>query len=270
MGKSSHRTLEIGNDTRIVLIGAGNVATSLAMALRDKCQLVQIYSRTLNHAKELANKCDCFNTTCDLTALADADVYIVSVSDDAIATVLKAASGNRKALWLHTSGSTPMSVFGAERPMHGVLYPMQSFSRDLVTNMNEVHFFVEGSNDEATALTEQLALVMSPHVHRADSHQRESLHLAAVFACNFANHMFAQADDLLADEGLPFEAMLPLIRNMVSKLEYLSPAESQTGPAARGDKAIIERHLSRLEGRQKEIYKLLSQSILEKYAPKPQ
>ncbi|MBP5561476.1 MAG: DUF2520 domain-containing protein [Muribaculaceae bacterium] len=270
MGKSSHRTLAIGSDTRVVLIGAGNVATSLALALCSKCHLVQIYSRTLGHAKELADKCGCENATCDLTALADADVYIVSVTDDAIAPVLKVASGNRKALWLHTSGSTPIGVFGLERPMHGVLYPMQSFSRELVAKMDEVHFFVEGSTDEATTRTEELARAMSQHVHRANSSQRESLHMAAVFACNFANHMFAQADDLLANEDLPFEAMLPLIRNMVAKLEYLSPADSQTGPAARGDKAIIERHLSRLEGRQKEIYKLLSQSILEKYAPEPQ
>ena len=270
MGKSAHRAVAITCDTRIVLIGSGNVATSLAMALHDKCHLVQIYSRTLAHADELARKCGCDNATSDLSSLTDADVYIVSVSDDAIKPVILEAGGNRTALWLHTSGSTPIDVFGSMRAMHGVLYPMQSFTRGLVAKMDEVHFFIEGNTPEATILAEQLALLMSPHVHRADSHQRERLHLAAVFACNFANHMFTLADDLLTADNIPFDAMLPLIRNMVAKLDHLSPASSQTGPAARGDTAIIKRHLSRLEGRKKEIYKLLSESILEKYAQQPQ
>ncbi len=262
--------MAITRATRVVLLGAGNVATSLAMTLRDKCELKQIYSRTLAHATALACKCGCDDATSDLKTLTDADVYIVSVSDDAIAGVSRDAGGDRHALWLHTSGSTPMEVFGSDRPFHGVLYPLQSFSRELVADMNRVHFFIEGNTPEATALSEQLALTMSPHVHHANSRQRESLHVAAVFACNFANHMFTLASEVLDNENLPFEAMLPLIGNMVAKLDHLSPAASQTGPAARGDMAIIRRHLSRLEGRKKEIYRLISQSILDKNAQQSQ
>ena len=189
---------------RVVIIGSGNVATSIALALKDKCELVQIYSRTLAHAQQLASEvgCQAIDNLQDLAL--DAEVYIVSVSDDAIVTVLSQVLDNG-ALWLHTSGSTPIDVFASSRIRYGVLYPMQSFSKSHPTSMSEVHIFVEGNDIETRLEVKELAALMSNNVHEASSQERERLHVAAVFACNFANHMFTLSSEVLEEAGLPFE-----------------------------------------------------------------
>ena len=248
---------------RVVIIGSGNVATSIALALKDKCELVQIYSRTLAHAQQLASEvgCQAIDNLQDLAL--DAEVYIVSVSDDAIAQVLDQVLDNG-ALWLHTSGSTPIDVFASNRIRHGVLYPMQSFSKSHPTSMSEVHIFVEGNDVETQLEVKELAALMTSNVHEASSQERERLHVAAVFACNFANHMFTLSSEVLEEAGLPFDAMLPLIKTTIAKLDDMTPAESQTGPAARGDMKIIEKHLASLQGDKQEIYQILSQSIMNR------
>lgn len=246
---------------RVVIIGSGNVATSLALALKDKCDMVQIYSRTLTNAQTLARQAGCEATDKWQDLALDADVYIVSVSDDAIATVAESVLDNG-ALWLHTSGSTPIDVFAKDRNRYGVLYPMKSFSKSRPVDMSEVHIFIEGNDSESTREVKELASLITRNVHEASSKERERLHVAAVFACNFANHMFTLSSEVLSEAGLPFDAMLPLIKTTVEKLNNMTPQESQTGPAARGDTKIIEKHLSSLSGDKHEIYKLLSDSIM--------
>lgn len=246
---------------RVVMLGSGNVATSLAMALKDKCEIAQIYSRTLDNANTLALKvgCEAIN---DLKKLdKKGDIYIISVKDDAIASIIDATPSNG-ALWLHTSGSTPIEVFNGKRERYGVLYPMQSFSKSRVVDMSEVHIFIEGNCDKTTREINDFASGISKNVHKASSRERQQLHVAAVFACNFANHMFTLSSDVLSEAGLPFDAMLPLIKTTIEKLNHMTPQESQTGPAARGDIKIIEKHLSTLKGDKREIYKLLSESIM--------
>ncbi len=248
---------------RVVIIGSGNVATSIALTLKDKCELVQIYSRTLTNAKALAQHVGC-EAIGDLKNLAlDADVYIVSVKDDAITSVVDAVPDNG-ALWLHTSGSTPIDVFQNKRSRYGVLYPMQSFSKSHPANMSEVHIFIEGCDSETCKEIKAIASLMTKNVHKAASAEREKLHIAAVFACNFANHMFTLSSEVLDEAGLPFDAMLPLIKTTIAKLENMTPQESQTGPAARGDMTIIEKHLKSLHGDKQKIYKLLSHSIMDR------
>ena len=248
---------------RVVILGSGNVATSIALALKDRCELVQIYSRSLENAQSLAKQvgCDASSTLKDVAP--DADVYIVSVKDDAIASVVYAVPDNG-ALWLHTSGSTPIEVFQNKRTSYGVLYPMQSFSKSRPADMSEVHFFVEGNDSIITQDIKELASLMTRNVHEATSAEREKLHIAAVFACNFANHMFTLSSEVLDEAGLPFDAMLPLIKTTVAKLDNMTPQESQTGPAARGDMKIIDKHLSSLHGDKRKIYKLLSKDIIER------
>ena len=248
---------------RVVILGSGNVATSIALALKDKCELVQIYSRSLENAQSLAKQvgCDASSTLKDVAP--DADVYIVSVKDDAIASVVDAVPDNG-ALWLHTSGSTPIEVFQNKRTRYGVLYPMQSFSKSRPADMTEVHFFVEGNDSTITQDIKELASLMTRNVHEATSAEREKLHIAAVFACNFANHMFTLSSEVLDEAGLPFDAMLPLIKTTVAKLDNMTPQESQTGPAARGDMKIIEKHIASLHGDKRKIYKLLSEDIIER------
>jgi len=249
---------------RVVIIGSGNVATSLAHTLATRCELVQIYSRHIDHARILADAVGCPQVTDDLHYLvADADAYIIAVRDDIIADVVASVPDNG-ALWVHTSGSKGIGLFEGHRVRYGVLWPMQSFSREMVVTLDDVHFFAEANN--ASAMEELLSLghLLSPHITQADSERRRRLHVASVFCCNFANHLWTLADEVLAQDGLPFEAMMPLIRSTVDKLDRLSPAESQTGPAMRHDRQVIDSHLALLDGDKREIYDLITRSIMNR------
>lgn len=248
---------------RVVLIGSGNVATSLALALNGKCHLVQVYSRSMASAEALASRVGA-QATNDLSQIVtDADIYVISVVDDAITRVLETCPA-RGGLWVHTSGSTSIDVFKGKRTRYGVLYPMQSFSKSCPTRMHEVHIFIESCDSCATQEVKELALLLTNNVHEITSRERERLHVAAVFACNFANHMFTLSSEVLDEAGIPFDAMLPLIKTTIAKLDNLTPTQSQTGPAARGDVNVIERHLQSLSGDKHDIYRLLSQSILNR------
>ena len=249
---------------RVVIIGSGNVATSLAHGLNTKCSVEQIYSRNLTHARALADAIGCPDATDDLQALVpDADAYIIAVRDDVIGDVI-AATADNGALWLHTSGSKPIDLFAGHRTRYGVLWPMQSFSREMVVPLDDVYFFAEANDDASLSELMNLGNILSRHVSVADSDRRCWLHIASVFSCNFANLLWTMADELLSAQDLPFEAMLPLIRTTVEKLDRLTPAQSQTGPAVRHDSQVIERHLSLLDGDKREIYRLLSQSIMKR------
>ncbi len=249
---------------RVVIIGSGNVATSLAHGLAARCEVAQIYSRRLEHARVLADAIHCPEATDDLQALVpDADAYIIAVRDDVIADVIAAVPDNG-ALWVHTSGSKPIDLFRGHRARYGVLWPMQSFSREMVVPLDEVHFFAEASDDDALRDLMALGTCVSSHVTPADSDQRRWLHIASVFSCNFANHLWTLADELLTAQGLPFEALLPLIRTTVEKLDRLAPAQSQTGPAVRHDQQVVDSHLALLDGDKRDIYRLLSQSIMNR------
>lgn len=248
---------------RVVLIGSGNVATSLALALNGKCHLVQVYSRSMASAEALASRVGA-QATNDLSQIVtDADIYVVSVVDDAITRVLETCPA-RGGLWVHTSGSTSIDVFKGKRTRYGVLYPMQSFSKSCPARMHEVHIFIEGCDSCATQEVKELAMLLTNNVHEITSTERERLHVAAVFACNFANHMFTLSSEVLDEAGIPFDAMLPLIKTTIAKLDNMTPTQSQTGPAARGDVNVIERHLQSLSGDKHDIYRLLSQSILNR------
>ena len=249
---------------RVVIIGSGNVATSLAHGLMARCEVVQIYSRQLPHAQALADAIGCPLATDDLMALVpDADAYIVAVRDDVIADVVAAVPDNG-ALWLHTSGSKGIDLFKGHRAHYGVLWPMQSFSREVVVALDDVHFFAEASDKKTLEHLMALGHLISHHVIEADSDKRRRLHVASVFSCNFANHMWTLADEVLGDAGLPFDALLPLIRTTVDKLSSLSPAKSQTGPAIRHDTQVLDSHLAMLDGDKREIYRLLSDSIMNR------
>jgi len=251
---------------RVVIIGSGNVATSLAHALAARCEVAQIYSRTLAHAQALAHDIGCPAATDDLAALiTGADAYIIAVRDDVIADVI-AATPDNGALWVHTSGSKPVALFKGHRSRYGVLYPMQSFSRQVVTPLGQVHFFIEACDDAVLTQVRDLATMLSCNVHEADSDQRRQLHVAAVFSCNFANHMWTLAHEVLTGAGLPFDAMKPLIRTTIDKLDRLTPAQSQTGPAARHDIQVINSHLAMLDGDKRDIYRLMTDSIINRTA----
>ena len=254
-------------DTPVVFIGAGNLATNLAKALYYKgFRIVQVYSRTEESARALAEKVEADYTT-DLQEISkDAKLYIVSLKDAAFVELLpQITEGKQKSLLVHTAGSIPMSVWEGHVERYGVFYPMQTFSKQREVDFQEVPFFIEAKRAEDTELLKAIASTLSEKVYEADSEQRKSLHLAAVFICNFTNHMYALAADLLEKYNLPFEVMLPLIDETARKVHELAPRDAQTGPAVRYDENVMNKHLSMLADSQalQEIYKLMSKSIHE-------
>ena len=252
-------------DTPVVFIGAGNLATNLAKALYYKgFRIVQVYSRTEESARALAEKVEADYTT-DLQEISkDAKLYIVSLKDAAFVELLpQITEGKQKSLLVHTAGSIPMSVW--EGHAERVFYPMQTFSKQREVDFQEVPFFIEAKRAEDTELLKAIASTLSEKVYEADSEQRKSLHLAAVFICNFTNHMYALAADLLEKYNLPFEVMLPLIDETARKVHELAPRDAQTGPAVRYDENVMSNHLAMLVDSPalQEIYKLMSKSIHE-------
>ena len=254
-------------DTPIIFIGAGNLATNLAKALYYKgFRIVQVYSRTEESARALAEQVEAGYTT-DLQEISkEARLYIVSLKDAAFVELLpQITEGKQDALLVHTAGSIPMSVWEKYAERYGVFYPMQTFSKQREVNFREIPFFVEAKRPEDVELLKAIAATLSDNVYEITSEQRKSLHLAAVFICNFTNHMYALAADLLEKYNLPFDVMLPLIDETARKVHELTPHEAQTGPAVRYDENVISNHLAMLVDSPAlhEIYKLMSKSIHE-------
>ncbi len=272
MGERAYRTIlnpqgkvmtEDTHRMRIVLVGAGNLATNLGHALMQSGhRVVQVFSRTTESANDLADKLVC-ESTCSIDGiLTDADLYIVSIKDSALAEIAGALTAvSPEALWVHTAGSMPMDVLPCRR--RGVFYPMQTFSKQTVADFRTIPIFLETSDASDMQMLQSIARKLSDTVYELDSETRKHLHLAAVFCCNFANHCCAVAADLLDDKNIPFEVMLPLIDRTMAKLHTLTPLEAQTGPAVRYDTNVIERHLHLLDSRPdlQQIYKLMSKSI---------
>lgn len=234
-------------NSKMVLIGAGNVATHLGLALIQKgFTIEQVYSRTKESARQLGNRLY-VSYTDDLKQIrTDADIYIFSLKDSALPgllTDLPPLNG----LLVHTAGSLPLSVFRqSASKRHGVLYPLQTFSKDRAISFEEIPLFIEANNREDEYVLEELGAALSTKVVRLPSEKRYRLHLAAVFACNFVNYMYANAAEILEKEGLPEHYLLPLIEETASKIKSLPPREAQTGPAVRYDTNIIDKHLELL------------------------
>lgn len=252
-------------DTSVAFIGAGNLATNLAKALYYKgFRIAQVYSRTEESALALSQAVEAEWIT-DLSAITDsAQLYIVSLKDAAFVQLLpQIVAGKEKGLWVHTAGSIPMDVWEGKVSRYGVFYPMQTFSKQREVDFRRIPVFIESNSAEDTQFLKDIAGTLSESVYEADSEQRKSLHLAAVFTCNFTNHMYALAADLLEKYRLPFEVMLPLIDETANKVHLLEPHLAQTGPAVRYDENVIHNHLQMLadEPDMQEIYELISRSI---------
>lgn len=254
-----------GSIERVVIIGAGNLATNLGEALRQRgIKVEQVFSRTQESASALAQRIGCDYTTSLDDVIPDADLYVVSVKDGAVGKVVNKLNGRvHNGIIVHTAGSIPLSVFGERQTRCGVFYPMQTFSKQKIVDFNELSVFVEASDECTLTSIEGFARMLTQNVYRLDSDHRRYLHLAAVFACNFANHCFTLADDVLRSQGLPFSVMMPLIKETVSKLNVLSPHDAQTGPAVRGDRNVIDDQKALLDDdRLRHIYEVLSESIM--------
>ena len=246
---------------KVALVGAGNLATNLAVALQEAGHtIVQVFSRTRQSAELLAERVGTSAIT-DLHQLAsDADLYIVSISDSALST-LNYSAFPPQALVVHTAGSIPMDVIPLSR--RGVFYPMQTFSRQRIVDFSNIPIFVEASSEDDTTFLFDFARTINNKVYRLSSADRIYLHLAAVYCSNFVNHCYAMSEEILRQHGLPFSVMLPLVDEVAAKVHQVSPQEAQTGPAIRHDYNVIRHHLSLLEDqpRLQEIYEIMSESI---------
>lgn len=249
----------------IVLIGAGNVATHLGKAFHEAgCRIRMVYSRTKESARILAESIGCPYTTNITSIDNEADIYIVSLKDSVLDHILpELVKCNSKALFVHTAGSVSIGIWKGLTHRYGVLYPMQTFSKQRDINFDNVHFFIEANTEEDTELLIKTASLISRHIFKASSEQRKYLHISAVFACNFANHMYSICEHLLTSHGLPFSAMLPLIDETAEKVHHLSPVSAQTGPAQRDDHNIMNNHLSLLKDEPEiaELYLRISENI---------
>ena len=241
------------------------MATCLGPRLKEAGhEITAVYSRTVESARALADRLGATYTT-DNKAVPASDAAIVMLKDDALKELAPAIAGSLKgALLLHTAGSVPMDIWReAGATQYGVLYPMQTFSKESRIDWSQVPLFIEGSSDRTLDSIRQLALSISPDVTPLSSDGRKKLHLAAVFTCNFSNHMYAIAERLLATEGVPFSVMLPLVRETARKVESIKPVDAQTGPAVRGDRKVIGEHLELLKDYPElaDLYRLISIDI---------
>lgn len=248
---------------KVTIIGAGNVATQLALALKKAGQeIVQIYNRSNDAGQQLAYTVGS-GFTSDARELREADVYLVAVKDDVIGEVAKHLKLGDKII-AHTSGTRSKDLLKISSSNVGIFYPLQTLSRQTKVDFRYVPMLVEGSNEKTADKLFDLASSISHNVYKVDEDHRQWIHIAAVFANNFTNHLFAISEEILKEHGMSLDILRPLIFKFIQNLHEHSPAEIQTGPAMRDDKQTIERHLDMLkENKQlQKIYKVLTDSIL--------
>lgn len=234
--------------SKVAIVGSGNVGLHFQHVISHK-HSVDLFSRSG------------VDGSYDLSIL-DAELYdfiFLTVSDDAIAD-LSASLPVSDAVVIHCSGSRPLDDL-SRHTKRGVLYPLQTFSKEKEVDVNSYTLFLEGS-DEADHDLYTFARSFHNDVRLISSANRAKLHVAAVFACNFTNHLYKISEDLLDDIGLDLRAIEPLIEETLVKAIEIGPEKSQTGPAIRNDTLTIENHLKILKDPKiQTLYTLLTDSI---------
>ncbi len=224
----------------LTVIGKGNVGTHL-------------YNRFLEIDAVDSKWIDSRN----LNSIEETDITILAVSDDAISDV---SSQIENSFVVHTSGSVSMDQL-QNKARKGIFYPLQSFTKGEIVDFTKIPFCVEAENTNDLKLLEQLVELLGTKSYQISSEQRKKIHLAAVFANNFTNHMYKISKDICDSNQIPFEILLPLIEETASKIKNISPGEAQTGPALRNDQKTIQKHLEMLNQQQKELYTKITESI---------
>ena len=256
---------------RITIIGSGNVAWHLAPALDNVGYIIgEVSSRNPQHAHNLAKRLYQAHVVEGLDfSESDSDLFILAVSDEAIEEVATEIILPEKSIVAHTSGSQPLSLLGYLPTEHiGVFYPLQTFSKGKKVDFENIPFCIESDSSTCRDVLWDMASLLSKHVLNIGYADRRTLHIAAIFACNFTNHMMTLSKQILDRKGLDFEVLHPLISETINKTLELGPEEGQTGPALRNDQTIIDQHLQYLANNEDllEIYRMISQHITQMYS----
>lgn len=254
----------------VSFIGSGNLAWHLAPALDNAGYVVrEVYSRNPRNAEALTERLYQADVKASLDfSTSKSGLFIIASSDDAIQEVVMNIVLPDEATLIHCSGNQPLNILQFAAAAHtGVLYPLQTFSQSKRVDFQLVPIFVESSSPESEKQLITLARAISQKVRKITSEERKALHVAAVFASNFPNHMFAIAKSILQANSLEFDLVKPLIQETVSKSLSMDPAAAQTGPAVRGDLEVLDRHMEFLQDDEKiaEIYRVISQHIVNTY-----
>lgn len=251
----------------VVIIGTGNVGTVLSRLIRRSGHtILQIYGRNFEMASSLANESGAVPVT-DLKLIdTHADIYIIAVADQAVASVsgsLKPING----LLVHTAGAVSMDILKDRSENYGILYPLQSLRKE-IDRIPAIPFLVEANSEKNIELLQAFANTLSDRVSIVNEKERAQLHLGAVLINNFVNHLYTIARSHCEKVGVSFELLLPLISETAQRVEQFSPDLLQTGPAIRNDKSTIEKHLSLLESdpRLRDMYNFFTDSIFRYYA----
>jgi predicted short-subunit dehydrogenase-like oxidoreductase (DUF2520 family) len=252
----------------VSIIGSGNLAWHLAPALDNAGYIVkEVYSRNPKHAEELTERLYQAEVKATLDfSTSESMIFIICVSDDSIQDIVREIILPGESFLLHTSGSQPLNILQyAATTNTGVLYPLQTFTKNKKIDFKNVPLFIESNNEETEALAISMGKAISTQVKKIFSEERKALHVAGVFASNFSNHMLTLSKEILEENNLSFDLLKPLISETINKSLSIGPKEAQTGPAKRGDLEILDRQMEFLSENEtlSEIYKLISQSIID-------
>jgi predicted short-subunit dehydrogenase-like oxidoreductase (DUF2520 family) len=246
---------------QIVIIGSGNVAYHMAKAfVLNNIPLAQIFGRNENELSKISEE---LNIPYSTKILVGSDLYIICVSDNSVEKVSQLIT-KKDCLVAHTSGSLPKEILAGEY-RKASLYPLQTFSKSKELDYSKIPFFIETENEADKKILFSITSKISKNVMESTHEKRKYIHLTAVFACNFVNHLFSRAKEISDSQEIPFDYFLPLIDETVQKIHEIEPKSAQTGPAVRNDKRILELHEQLLKGESLEIYKTMNHSIQKMY-----
>jgi predicted short-subunit dehydrogenase-like oxidoreductase (DUF2520 family) len=255
------------NRYNISFAGAGRVGSALCMEMFSIGYHIDlIVSEGDTRGKTLAVSCNSrWSSSLDFPE--KTDLIIVAVPDHRLAAVLADIKCSSDTLVAHTAGSYGLDVFPGNIVKRGVLYPLQTFSPERKITFTDLPVFIEASDEESLSVLRETGMSIGGKVYTASLGQRRMLHVSAVFASNFTNHLLTQSREIAGMAGFDFDILYPLINETISKAIENGPQKSQTGPAARNDRNTIEKHLQLLSysPQLQAIYKELTDSIINYY-----
>lgn len=259
---------------KISIIGSGRVATQLAKQLEKHSHTIyEVYSRRIENATLLAEQLyDAVAVDSLDFSESEAEIFIIAVADDAVSFVAENIIVPEDSIVAHTSGTLSMRVLFPINASVGVFYPLQTFSKEKAVQFKEIPICVEGNDEYATETLLDLADSLSKKVYQVSSEERALLHIAAVFACNFTNHLLHISQQILAEKDIDFTILEPLVKETIQKAFLISPEKAQTGPAIRKDKKTIEKHLAHLakDPDKHTVYQVLTEHIMKCFANQKQ